>query len=74
MMTIVNGGRAQSVPVPGIAYRQLSPSPLVDYGLAHMKDDPSAIVANLLEIAVEVARRKPLDATRNGELLFVGPY
>jgi DNA-binding transcriptional LysR family regulator len=74
MMTIVNGGRAQSVPVPGIAYRQLSPSPLVDYGLAHMKDEPSAIVANLLEIAVEVARRKPLDATRNGELLFVGPY
>jgi hypothetical protein len=55
LMTLVNGGRAQPMPVPGVVYRSLTPSPLLDFGLAYFRDDPSPIVANLLEIATRFA-------------------
>jgi DNA-binding transcriptional LysR family regulator len=70
MMTLINGGRAQRVPIPGVTFRMLSPSPLLDFGIAHMRDDPSPIVANLLEIAVDLARQEPRDMARDGELVL----
>jgi hypothetical protein len=72
LITIVNGARAQSMPVPGITYRAMSPSPLADFGIAHQRNDPSRIVANLLDIADELARAQPRDTAREGELLLSG--
>jgi DNA-binding transcriptional LysR family regulator len=69
MMTIVNGGRAHRAPIPGVRFRMLSPSPLLDFGIAHVRDDLSPIVANLLEIAVDLARQEPGDMAREGELV-----
>jgi DNA-binding transcriptional LysR family regulator len=72
LMTLVNGGRAQPVPVPGVVYRSLAPSPLLDFGVAYVRDDPSPIVANLLEIATRFAREE-LRNHPDGELLWGGP-
>jgi hypothetical protein len=73
LMTIVNGGRAQAVAIPGTAFRPLSPSPLLHFGIAHVRDDPSPIVANLLEIAGELARTEPRDPARDGEFVLAAP-
>jgi hypothetical protein len=71
-MTLVNGGRAQPTPVPGVIFRSLEPSPLLDFGMAYVRDDPSPIVANLLEIANRFAREE-LRNHPDGELLLGGP-
>ena len=73
LMTLVNGGRAQPVPVPGVIYRSLTPSPLLDFGMAYVRDDPSPIVANLLEIATRFAREELRNHVPDGELLLGGP-
>jgi hypothetical protein len=72
LMTLVNGGRAQPTPVPGVIFRSLEPSPLLDFGMAYVRDDPSPIVANLLEIANRFAREE-LRNHPDGELLLGGP-
>ena len=55
LLTIVNGRRAESAPALGVVYRHLSPSPLLELGIAFHRDDPSPELANLLQIADEVA-------------------
>jgi DNA-binding transcriptional LysR family regulator len=73
LMTFVNAGRAQPKPVPGAIYRSLTPSPLLDFGIAYVRDDTSPSVANLLEIAADLARREPLDLASDGELVLGEP-
>ena len=73
LMTLVNGGRAQPMPVPGVIYRSMTPSPLLDFGVAYVRDDPSPIVANLLEIANRFARDEVRNQVPDGELLLGGP-
>lgn len=55
VLTIVNERRAQSAPASGVVYRQLSPSPLLEFAIAYHGDDPSPELANLLQIADELA-------------------
>jgi len=42
-------------PPDGIVYRSLSPAPMIEFGLAYRKDDPSPIVANMLQLTRELA-------------------
>jgi DNA-binding transcriptional LysR family regulator len=73
LMTLVNGGRAQPKPVPGVIYRSLTPSPLLEFGIAYLRDDPSPIITNLLQIAADLARQEPRDIAADSELVLGGP-
>jgi DNA-binding transcriptional LysR family regulator len=52
-----NSRSATAVPVPGIQFRHLTPAPTTGFGIAYRRDDESPQVANLLDIAEEVAKR-----------------
>jgi hypothetical protein len=69
MITFANGARAESAPVPGNAYRRLSPEPLIDFGLAYFRDDESAVLANLLRLIEEMAEGEPGEVPEDSELL-----
>jgi DNA-binding transcriptional LysR family regulator len=68
-ITFANGSRAESAPVPGIAYRRLSPEPLIDFGLAYFRDDESPTLSNLLRLVNEMAEGEPGEMPAGSELL-----
>jgi DNA-binding transcriptional LysR family regulator len=43
----------------GLDYRRLSPTPLVEYGLAYIRNNPSPALANLLKTVADVAPPLP---------------
>jgi DNA-binding transcriptional LysR family regulator len=47
--------RYATMPKPGIAYRSVSPAPLMELALAYRRDDPSPTLANLLQLIDELA-------------------
>jgi hypothetical protein len=55
LITFAIDSRAESTPVPGIAYRHLSPEPLIDFGVAYVRDDHSPTTRNLLRLIDEIA-------------------
>jgi DNA-binding transcriptional LysR family regulator len=73
MITFANGARAESAPVPGNAYRRLSPEPLIDFGLAYFRDDESTVLANLLRLIEEMAEGEPGEVPEDSELLVGEP-
>jgi len=73
VITFANGARAQSAPVPGIAYRRLSPEPLIDFGLAYFRDDESLALANLLRLIDEMAEGEPGEVPGGSEVLAAEP-
>jgi DNA-binding transcriptional LysR family regulator len=73
MITFANGARAESAPVPGNAYRRLSPEPLIDFGLAYFRDDESAVLANLLRLIEEMAEGEPGPVPEGSEVLATDP-
>jgi DNA-binding transcriptional LysR family regulator len=73
LITFANGSRAESAPVPGIAYRRLSPEPLIDFGLAYFRDDESEILANLLRVIEEMAAGEPGEVSEGSEVLGAEP-
>jgi hypothetical protein len=73
MITFANGARAESAPVPGNAYRRLSPEPLIDFGLAYFRDDESAVLANLLRLIEEMAKDEPGPIPEDSEVLAAEP-
>jgi hypothetical protein len=75
LITFANGSRAESAPVPGIAYRRLLPEPLIDFGLAYFRDDESPALANLLRLIEEMAEGEPGDVPDGSEVLAaeIGP-
>ena len=72
LITFANGARVASNPVPGIAYRRLSPEPLIDFGLAYFRDDESPRLANLLRLIDEMAPDHPGDVPEGSALLTAG--
>ena len=56
-------------PVEGIAYRSLSPAPLVDLGIAYRRDDPSPTLANLINLVDELASKESYALREDGELI-----
>jgi DNA-binding transcriptional LysR family regulator len=69
LITFANGSRAESAPVPGIAYRRMSPDLLLDFGIAYFQDDESPMVANLLKLIDEMAPDEPGEVPEGSELL-----
>jgi DNA-binding transcriptional LysR family regulator len=47
--------RYATIPKPGIAYRSMSPAPLIELAIAYRRDDPSPTLANLLGLVDELA-------------------
>ena len=69
LVTFANGSRAISSPVPGVAYRRISPAMFIDFGIAYSRDDDSPVIANLLRLIDEMADGEPGDLPAGGELL-----
>ncbi|MEA2644727.1 MAG: hypothetical protein QOG08_1753 [Chloroflexota bacterium] len=60
--------RYATIPKAGIAYRSMSPAPLVRLAVAYRRDDPSATLANLLQVVDELAVDDS-DLPQDGELV-----
>jgi DNA-binding transcriptional LysR family regulator len=56
-------------PAPGIAYRSLSPAPLVELAIAYRTDDPSPTLANFLRLVAELAPTDPCELPGDGEAI-----
>jgi hypothetical protein len=56
-------------PAEGIAYRSLSPPPLVEFAVAYRRDDPSPTLAHLLRVVDDLAPDDSGTAPENGELI-----
>jgi len=56
-------------PANGIAYRSMSPAPLIELALAYRNDDASPALANLLILVEELALGESSVVPENGELI-----
>jgi DNA-binding transcriptional LysR family regulator len=65
--------RAAQAHTDGLVYRSLTPSPVIEYGAAYARDDPSPALANLLEIVDEVVPALPHDLPAGSELVWAKP-
>jgi DNA-binding transcriptional LysR family regulator len=65
--------RAAIAESDGLIYRSLRPSPMIEYGVAYIRDDPSPALANLLEIVDEVALTLPDNPPSDTELMWTKP-
>jgi hypothetical protein len=55
-------------PKAGVAYRPLSPAPLIQLAVAYRRDDPSPNLANLLQV-VDALTFDDSDVPEDGELV-----
>src|SRR4029077_12797675 len=55
-------------PAVGIVDRSLSPAPLVEFGLAYRNDDPSPIVANMVQLTREHTSHESSAEPSDGEM------
>ena len=69
LITFTNSARAANAPLPGVAYRPLSPALLADFGLAYLREDESPVLANLLRLIDEMAEGESDDMPEGSELL-----
>jgi len=69
LVVFANGSRAASAPVPGIAYRRITPALLLDFGFAYFRDNDSPVMANVLRLIDEMAKGEPGDLPEGSELL-----
>ena len=65
--------RAEIAQKDGLIYRSLLPSPVIEYGAAYLRDDPSPALANLLEVVDEVAPALPDALPAGNELIWARP-
>jgi len=56
-------------PADDIAYRSMSPAPLIELALAYREDNPSPMLANLLKVVDELAPTYSSSAPPDGELV-----
>jgi DNA-binding transcriptional LysR family regulator len=63
--------RAEIARSDGLEYRQLTPTPLIEYGGAYRHDNRSPVLANLLKTIDEVAPALPGDVAIGAELWVV---
>jgi len=72
-ITLMTEHRAAQAQTDGLVYRSLTPSPVIEYGAAYARDDPSPALANLLEIVDEVVPALPRDLPAGSELVWARP-
>jgi DNA-binding transcriptional LysR family regulator len=68
MASILQVRRYIPTPVAGIAYRAMSPTPLIQLAVAYRSDDQSPTLANMLKVVEETAPFDPRSAPE-GELI-----
>jgi DNA-binding transcriptional LysR family regulator len=61
--------RYATIPKAGIAYRSISPAPLIELAIAYRTDDPSPTLANLFRVVDEFAARETSDLPADGEMI-----
>ena len=57
----------------GLVYRRLAPAPVIEYGAAYLRDNPSPALANLLKTVEDVTPPLPEELPMGSELLWVRP-
>ncbi len=62
---------AESMSVPGVVFRPMSPAPLMTLAVAYLKDNPAPILASLLRAIDEVASAHQEELPLDGEVLQV---
>jgi len=72
-IALMTAHRAAQAQADGLVYRSLTPSPVIEYGAAYARDDPSPALANLLEIVDEVVPALPHDLPAGSELVWARP-
>jgi hypothetical protein len=55
----------------GLEYRSLIPSSFIEYGCAHCPDNPSRLLANLLQVVDEISPPSPAGVGDGAELVLV---
>jgi DNA-binding transcriptional LysR family regulator len=64
--------RASLATTYGLAFRRLSPAPLIEYGAAYARDNQSSALANLLKTIDDLTLPLPAELPPDSELLGVG--
>jgi hypothetical protein len=70
-VTLMTADRAAQWIGEDLVLRPLSPTPVVDYGVAHLKDNTSPALINLLGIVDQAARPLPETLPEGCELIWI---
>ena len=70
-VTLMTADRAAQWAGVDLVLRRLSPTPIVEYGVAHLKDNTSLALLNLLGIVEEAARPLPEALPEGCELIWI---
>lgn len=65
--------RAAIARADGLEYRPLTPAPVIEYGIAYIRDNPLPALANLLAIVEDITPPLPADLPAGSEPLWVPP-
>ena len=71
-VAIMSEHRAEIARADGLDYRRLSPTPLIEYGAAWVRDNPSPALANLLQVVDDLAPALP-NVPAGSELIWIRP-
>ena len=69
-VTLTTAGRAAMWEAESLVSRRLSPAPVVDFGIAYVRDNPSSALRNMLRIVDEVAAPLPSELDEGFELVW----
>jgi len=72
-VSLMSEHRAAIARADGLDYRRLTPKPLIEYGAAWVRDNPSPALANLLQTVDDIAPPLPADVPAGSELIWVRP-
>jgi len=65
--------RAEIARADGLDYRRLTPTPVIEYGAAWVRDNPLPALANLLQAIDDIAPPLPAEVPAGSELLSARP-
>jgi DNA-binding transcriptional LysR family regulator len=69
-VSLMSEHRAEIARAAGLDYRRLTPMPLIEYGAAWVRDNPSPLLANLLTTVDEIAPSLPEQLPAGSELIW----
>jgi DNA-binding transcriptional LysR family regulator len=72
-ISVMTVRRAVIAQTEGLEYRPLTPTPVIEYGFAYVRDNPSPSLANFVATVDEIAAPVPAELPPGSELLGVSP-
>lgn len=72
-VSLMSEHRAEIARAAGLGYRRLTPTPLIEYGAAWVRDNPSPLLANLLTTVGDIAPPLPEELPAGSELIWPRP-